>query len=470
MAPVLALALCAVPLAVAALAVAAARPLGRPERAVIGGGLLVAASSALLAPQLPLHDAWAHYQHLRAALAEPARLLDPWDRPGFTLVYAGPAALGWTAARLASLAPAALAAVATARAARALGLPRPWLVALLLLAQPDVLGQASSTMTELPAAAALAVAAWGWAERRSGLCAAGLGWLGVARPEGALLAGLGALGLWLRPPASGEPRVPPPRRLAPAALALAPLLLHAAVGGALAGDPLWIVRANPYRGLVGLRLEAAQVLDSFFVEALRRGQPPALLVLEAAGAAAALAGAPPRCRFLLPPLAACALVLTFARIGPSDDWRESRYLVAVAPALALLAAEGLPALLARLPRLAPPLLLALAAHGAAGLLLWHWRFGPGSLPGAGPALVALLLAAALALWRAPRLVPLPCALALLLILPVAAAPPGALARHRLEPDRPRGVPRWSTPPPGARRVGEPPTRPHARPSATLREG
>ncbi|HEY6098148.1 MAG TPA: hypothetical protein VIW03_01870, partial [Anaeromyxobacter sp.] len=155
-----------VPFAVAALALRVARPLGRSERAVIAFAVIAFAASALLSPTAPIHDQWTHYLHLRAALDEPWRLLDPWDRPGFTLLYAAPAAFGLTAARLASALPAALALAATLRAARALGLARPWAAGLLLVAQYDFFGQASSTMTELPAAAALAIAIWGWAEDR----------------------------------------------------------------------------------------------------------------------------------------------------------------------------------------------------------------------------------------------------------------------------------------------------------------
>ena len=114
----LALLLAGVPLAAAGLVLHLARPLGAAERGVVVGAVLLFVLSALLAPQLHLHDQWTHFSHVREALRNPLRLLDPWDRPGFTLLYAGPAALGLTAARLTSAIPAALALVATARAAR----------------------------------------------------------------------------------------------------------------------------------------------------------------------------------------------------------------------------------------------------------------------------------------------------------------------------------------------------------------
>ncbi|HEY6004378.1 MAG TPA: hypothetical protein VIV57_15990, partial [Anaeromyxobacter sp.] len=165
-----------VPLALGAVALGLLRPLGRAERAVVACAAAAFAACALFSPAAPMRDAWTHFEHLRLSLTEPRRLLDPWDRPGFMLLYAAPAALGLAGARLASLVPAAIALAATMRAARALGLARPWAAGLLLVAQYDFFGQASSTMTELPFAAALAIAAWGWAEERPWVVAAGAGW------------------------------------------------------------------------------------------------------------------------------------------------------------------------------------------------------------------------------------------------------------------------------------------------------
>jgi hypothetical protein len=397
------------------------RALPAVERAVLATAVALFAASAVLSPQVARHDHWTHFVHARAALADPVLLLDLWDRPGFTLAYAAPAALGLVAARLASVGIAALALAATMRAAAAFGLPRPWIAGVLVAAQYDFFGQASSTMTELPFAAALAVAAWGWAEDRPWLAAAGLGWLGITRPEGPLLAAIGAAALLVRS-----------RRVGPAAAALAPCAAYLAVGAVAFGDPLWWTRGNPYRGVVSPRLELAQLARSFFFVALRRGQPSVLIVLEAAGAALAVAGPARRLRVLLAPVALSFLVLTFLRIGETDDWRESRYLVAIAPALALLAAAALEEALARFPRLAPPALLALAATTAAGRLTWNWRVHLADVALARPAVLAGALVVAAILWRARPYVPARAALALLLALPLAVSPPGAFGNHRPE--------------------------------------
>lgn len=419
----IALLLAPVPAAVAAAAVLLGRSLAPRERLVLGLAAGLSALAAVLSPRVPIHDFWTHYQHLRAALQDPARLLDLWDRPGFTLVYAAPAALGLTAARLVSAAVAALTVAATLHAARALGLARPWCAGALLLANPDFFGQASSTMTELPAAAGLALALWGWAERRPWLAALGLGWLSIARPEGPLLAGLGAAALLVRH-----------RRLGPAAASLAPLAAYLAAGAAAFGDVLWWVHANPYRGAVAPRLELSRVPGSFFFEALRRGQPVALIAVEALGALRAVRDRT-GLRVLLGPVAASFLVLTFVQVGPSPAWLDSRYLVVIAPALALLAAAGLDSALAMSPRLAAPLLLTLAAIGAAGELGWHWRLA--GAPWVGSAALVALAALAGVLWRAP--VSPRVGIAALLLLPTVACPPGAQAHHRPEAARPRTI-------------------------------
>jgi hypothetical protein len=354
------------------------------------------------------------------------RLLDPWDRPGFTLLYAAPAALGITAARLTSAVAAAIAIAATVGAARALGLARPWTAGALLVAQYDFFGQGASTMTELPFAAALAIAVRGWAERRPWLAAAGLGWCGITRPEGILFAALGAAALLARE-----------RRAGPPALALAPLALWGIAGALAMGDLLWWLRANPYGGLVSPRLELGQLADSYFYEALWRGQPPVLLLVEATGAVLA-AGPARRLRFLLAPLAVSFLVLTFVRIGLTDEWRESRYLVAVAPALALLAAVGLDAALAAFPRAAAPALLALAAAGSARELVWNWRPALGGGPVVATLAYTTLLAAAALLWVGRERWSPRRGLAILLVLPLACSPPGVYGKLRPEqisPDR-----------------------------------
>ena len=407
------------PLAAAALAGSLAVRLSAAERAVLVAAYVLLVAAAIASPVAPVHDPWTHYLHLRAALEDPVRLLDAWDRPGFTLLAAGPAALGIRPARVAAVGTALVALAATARAARAFGIQRPWLAAALLLAQADFFGEATSTMTELPFAAAFALALLGVAEGRPWLAAAGLGWLGVARPEGPAFTAMGAL--WL---------VLGARRIAPALASFVPLAVWAAAGALAHGDPLWLVSANPYRGLVSLRLEPSALARSWFFGALWQSQGPALVALEIAGAVLAALGTARRLRILLAPVTVSFLLLTFLTIGPTEAWRESRYLVAIGPALALLAAAAVDAALRARPRLAPPFLLAGAAAAAAWSTSWQWsRIGVWT-GGATGAIAACALAAAGLLWLARARISPAAALATLLVAADVAAPPGVLSRHR----------------------------------------
>lgn len=406
------------PLAALAVAARLAARLEGGERLVLAIACGAFAASAVLSPVSYVHDHYTHYRHARQAWEDPYLLLSLWDRPAFMLLYAGPARFGLAAARLASLLPAAVALAATMLAARAAGLRHAWLAGVFLAVQYDFFGQASSTMTELLLAAGLAVACWGLFEERPWLAAAGLGFGAITRPEAPLLVAIGALVLVVRW-----------RRPGPALLALVPFVAYVALGSALNHDLLWYVHGNPYRGAVGLRLEAGQILHSFFYEALADGQPLPLLALEVVGAGLVLREGGRRAAFLLGPVAALWVLLTFLRIGPYDWWRQTRYLASVAPILALLAARAYAALEDRLPRLAAPALLLAAAVAAATVVAKAWR--PQVAPGSR--VIWLLFAAALALaalaWTARRRLPVAAGLAGMLALPLVASPPGVFGHH-----------------------------------------
>ena len=415
---ILALALTVGPAAALAVLGLVARRLDRTERVVLLAACAVFAASAIASPVSYVHDHFTHFRHARYAWENPLLLLDLWDRPAFMLLYAGPARLGLTAARLASVVPAAVAVAATMLAARAARLPLPWLAGVLVAVQYDLFGQASSTMTELLLAAGLAVACWGFLEDRPWLAAAGLAFCGVTRPEAPLVVAAGTLVLVARY-----------RRPLLAVAVAAPFVAYVALGSAVWADLLWVVHGNPYRETVGLRLEAGQLLHSFFYEALGEGQPLPLLLLEVAGALLVLREGRHRALFLLGPVAALWLLCTFLRIGPHDWWRQSRYLVSIAPVLALLASRAHAALRERFPRGADPALLLAAACAAAATLAKTWR--PEIQPGspAIPALFALAIAAAAAAWALRRRLPAPAALAALLVAPLVLSPPGVFADH-----------------------------------------
>jgi hypothetical protein len=420
----LALVLAVGPAAALAVLALVARRLERVEALVLAGACLVFAASAILSPVSYVHDHFTHFRHARAAWQDPYQLLDLWDRPAFMFLYAGPARLGLGAARLVSVVPAAVAIAATMLAARAAGLRRAWLAGVLVAVQYDVFGQASSTMTELLFAAGLAVAIWGFLEERPWLAAAGLAYCGLTRPEAPLVVAAGTLVLVARF-----------RRPLLAVAVAAPFVAYVALGSAVHADLLWLVHGNPYRGMVGLRLEAGQVLHSFFYEALGDGQPLPLIALELVGAALVLrdarAGRTGRHRviFLLGPAAALWVLCTFLRIGPYDWWRQSRYLVSIAPVLALLAERARVALAARFPRATDAGLLLAAAGAAAAMLAKTWR--PAILPGSPliPALFAAAIVLAAAAWALRARLPGAVAFAGLLALPLVLSPPGVFGHH-----------------------------------------
>ena len=410
--------LCSAACWVAAAALAARLP--RPDRLALAGLCALFAASAVLSPSSYMTDHLWHYLDARAAARDPMFLLSTWDRPAFMLLYVGPAQIGIQAARLMSVGPAAIAVAATMLAARDLGMAPSWLAGVLLAAQLDFFGQASSTMTELLFAAGLAVAIWAYVAGRPWLAAAGIGALAVARPEGPLFAALFAAGLWVRF-----------RRLGPCAAALAPFAAFLAAGALAFHDPLWYLHENAYRSATDgarLRLEAKQLWTSFFYTAVRDAQPGVLVALEVAGAIAVHLPARRPLRFLLAPVAVSWLLLTFLRIGEADWWRQSRYVVTVAPALALLAGAGLSWAREAFPVAAAPAVLLGAAASAATILLEQWR--PPVAWGATAALAAfgLTFALALALWAMRRRLIIEASLAAMLLLPLAASPPGSFGR------------------------------------------
>ena len=411
----LALASCST--AAAAAAVALALRLDPAERRALLVLCAAFAVSAVLSPNSYLHDHWEHFRNARAVLDHPERLLSLWDRPGFLLLYAAPAQLGLRAARLMSAVPAAIAVAGTMLAARGLGVPRPWLVGLMAGTQLDFFGEASSTMTELLFAAGLAVALWGWVTDRPWRAAAGLAFLALTRPEAPLYAFLGAGALLVRY-----------RRAGPPALALGPLAAFLGVGAMVRGDALWFVHASA--GDARLRLEARQLRESFFYRAWWESQPGVLWVLQAAGAVRACLPSGRRLAFLLAPLLVCWLLLTFLSIGRADWWRQSRYLVAMAPPLALLAGQGLAWLEERLPATAP--LWSLLAAALAGGATWLDRSRLATAHPL-PALIAFFAALALlaaVLFAARRRLPWTVSLGGLLLAPLVLAAPGSFARHR----------------------------------------
>jgi hypothetical protein len=148
-----------------------------------------------LFPGGPEQDTEYHFLKARTAWNSPWLFVDVWGRPLYTTFYALPALLGFTPARFFAVGIGVAIAWQTWRLAGELCLERAWLVILLLLGQPVFFELFPDLLTEPLFALVFVVAVrWhlrGWARR--GMLMASL--LPLARPEGVFLCLL--WGIWV---------------------------------------------------------------------------------------------------------------------------------------------------------------------------------------------------------------------------------------------------------------------------------
>jgi hypothetical protein len=156
---------------------------------------LLGVALILLFPGCPEQDTDYHFLGARSAWGNPWLFVDVWGRPLYTTFYALPALLGFTAARFCAVGIGVATAWQTWRLARDLRLERAWLVIPLLLGQPVFFELFPDLLTEPLFALAFVVALrWhlrGWTRR--GMLAASF--LPLARPEGVFLCLL--WGVWV---------------------------------------------------------------------------------------------------------------------------------------------------------------------------------------------------------------------------------------------------------------------------------
>lgn len=167
------------------------------RNAAIALGLMTILGLALifLFPGCPEQDTDYHFLGARTAWNNPRLFVDVWGRPLYTTFYALPALLGFTAARFFAVGIGVATAWQTWRLACDLRLERAWLVIPLLLGQPVFFELFPDLLTEPLFAIVFVVAVrlhlYGWT--RSGMLAASL--LPLARPEGVFLCLL--WGVWI---------------------------------------------------------------------------------------------------------------------------------------------------------------------------------------------------------------------------------------------------------------------------------
>jgi tetratricopeptide (TPR) repeat protein len=325
----------------------------------------------------------AHYLIARHAPAMPELFLSLVGRPLVTLALALPAQAGFLAARLVSALASGACAYSVARIARAAGLGSPLAAVLFLLVQPFYLAHSGTVMTEPWAAALLAGMLLAFTERRGRLLVLLAALAPLARLETMLFWPFAA---WVLV------REGPRRWLA--ALPI-PIIAWNAIGAWTSGDPLWLLHQSrlqtyPEREffhyvrsfvwIVGLGLFPAMVTGlvraAVPMLGFGRGRTPTVAevgktrgrsrtVAKAGEARArALTGSTVSALVLLAAYSALAALypVTFGNL---------RYLAYAAPALAILAAGGVHALLSpdRTRNPADAVGPALAVLGA---VLW-WR-------------------------------------------------------------------------------------------------
>jgi hypothetical protein len=221
-------------------------------------------------------DAGNHYLGARWALKHHENLLDPWNRPLFTWLYALPAQLGWNAARLFTVLIGVGTAWQTWRFARDLGLKQAWLAIPLLWLQPSYFLLSAEVMTE-PLHAFVLVCALRLHLRgriKAGMLVASL--LVLCRPEG-LFCGL-LWGVWIL----FDTRLSPKffARLLWSLLLATGGLFWLGLSWAMEGDPLWIFKHWPsnwqqgaygHGTILGYTFTLPEIIGPLFIPALAAG-------------------------------------------------------------------------------------------------------------------------------------------------------------------------------------------------------
>ncbi|MBV9644279.1 MAG: hypothetical protein JO334_11955 [Verrucomicrobia bacterium] len=300
------------------------------------GALLI-----FLFPGCPEQDTDFHFLEARTSWSSPWLFVDVWGRPLYTTVYALPALLGFTAARFFAVGIGVAVAWQTWRLACDLRLQRAWLVIPLLLGQPVFFELFPDLLTE-PLFALVFVVALRWHLRgraRRGMLAASL--LPLARPEGVFLCLLWAVWVMAKNVnLDRSTRVSIPQQLirnAPPTLLLATGVFCWLIAAlCLTHDPLFILHNWPstwHRGVYGH--------GTLFSYGQRASE--FLGVLLALPFAIGL-WCQIRVRSWVPVITSVLLLFflhtLFRAYGLFGEAGYPRYMVSVAPAIALLTLQG----------------------------------------------------------------------------------------------------------------------------------
>jgi hypothetical protein len=307
------------------------------------GALLI-----FLFPGSPEQDVDYHFLMARTAWVDHFYFVDVWGRPLFTTLFAPVAALGFIPARFFALAISLAAAWQTYRLASDLHLPRAWLVMPFLLGQQTFFELYSNLFTEPLFAFILVIALRCHISGRvkSGMLVASL--LPLARPEGVFLCLFWGLwvaldvwclefGVWRLADVGHRPvhrRIV--SRLGSIVILATGVMIWWLAALLLTGDPLFILHNWPatwHTGMYG---------HGTFLSYAQRSQEFAGVILIVPFIVGLVRGFRSRPWILITSAFLVLFLLhsIFVRYGLFGEAGFPRYMVAVAPAIALLTLEG----------------------------------------------------------------------------------------------------------------------------------
>ena len=310
---------------------------------------ILGALSIFLFPGSPEQDVDYHFLMARTAWVDHSYFVDVWGRPLFTTLFAPVALLGFIPARLFALAISVAAAWQTYRLACDLRISRPWLVILFLLGQQTFFELYTNLFTEPLFALILVVALRCHLSGRikSGMLVASL--LPLARPEGVFLCLFWGLWILIRPDridanahsvpgVRGDPGDPGVKsyRLGSIVILTSGVVVWLFAALLLTGDPLFILHNWP----------ATWHTDMYghgtFFSYAQRAQEFAGVILIVPFILGLLRGFRSRAFSLITSVFLVLFLLhsIFVKYGLFGEAGFPRYMVSVAPAIAVLTLEG----------------------------------------------------------------------------------------------------------------------------------
>ncbi|QOJ02384.1 MAG: hypothetical protein HRU71_02315 [Planctomycetia bacterium] len=297
-------------------------------------------------------DDLTHFLMARWAAVFPGYLLNIWGRPGFTIpaaavAWIGSPETGWHAVRVLSALVTAASALLAARTARRLGIAPGWLVVLICYVQPLNTVLAATSLTENFAALYLMAAVYLLLGGRAVTASAVFSLVLVSRHETVALVPVWWLGIWIAGGSVGR------RGLALAASIAAPALHNVVFFVAYRAWPFQLFLApsgstqypptGPFAYLPHLFVAVPFAIATFALLGVRRVATARFMDSTVAATTHPNGGeAMPRA-WIIPALAATFVMIHIVVMaaGVFASGGYARFMVTIAPLMAILAAAGM---------------------------------------------------------------------------------------------------------------------------------